>query len=153
MLATKRILRELEAFKNSGIQDAEIELCENNNMYFILHLTGKAGTPYAGGKFKIEIFMPENYPIEPPKMKFKTKIYHPNIDRLGRICLDILKQDNWSPAFQLTSLTLAMFVLLENPNLDDPLDTNVATHFKTDKENALQVAREWIEQYAIEKKD
>lgn len=45
----------------------------------------------SGGKFKLELFLTDDYPMVPPKIRFLTKIYHPNVDKLGRICLDVLK--------------------------------------------------------------
>jgi ubiquitin-conjugating enzyme E2 N len=76
-----------------------------------------------------------------------TKIYHPNIDKLGRICLDILK-DKWSPALQIRTVLLSIQALLSAPNPDDPLDNNVANQWKTNEVEAIKTAKEWTANYA-----
>ena len=73
---------------------------EDNLRHFRVMLEGPRDSPYEGGRFKLELFLPEECPMAPPKVRFLTKIYHPNVDKLGRICLDILK-DKWSPALQV----------------------------------------------------
>ena len=72
-----------------------------------------------------------------PKVVFNTKIYHPNIDNLGRICLDILK-DKWSPALQIRSVLLSIQALLSSPNPDDPLNNEAADHWKKDEADAIK---------------
>ena len=75
--------------------------------------------------------------MAPPKVRFLTKIFHPNVDKLGRICLDILK-DKWSPALQIRTVLLSIQALLSAPNPDDPLDNNVAELWKKNEPEALK---------------
>lgn len=81
------------------------------------------------------------------QVRFLTRIYHPNIDRLGRICLDILK-DKWSPALQIRTVLLSIQALLSAPNPDDPLDEAVARQWREDEGGAMATAREWARLYA-----
>jgi len=110
-------------------------------------MAGPAGSAYEGGIFKLELFLTASYPMDPPKVRFLTKIYHPNIDKLGRICLDILK-DKWSPALQIRTVLLSIQALLSAPNPDDPLANDVAEHWKRDEVGANDEARKWTRQYA-----
>ena len=86
--------------------------------------------------------------MAPPKVRFLTKIYHPNVDKLGRICLDILK-DKWSPALQIRTVLLSIQALLSAPNPDDPLDNNVAEVWKKNEAEAIRRAKEFTESFAM----
>ena len=87
-----------------------------------------------GGVFNLELFLPDDYPMTPPRIRFLTRIYHPNIDRLGRICLDVLK-NNWSPALQIRTILLSIQALLGAPNPEDPLNEAVAKQWKVSRNN------------------
>jgi ubiquitin-conjugating enzyme E2 N len=117
--------------------------------YFNVVIVGPSSSPYEGGVFKLELFLPEDYPMAAPKVRFLTRIYHPNVDKLGRICLDILK-DKWSPALQIRTVLLSIQALMSAPNPDDPLDENVAKMWKTDEAVAMETAREWTRMYACD---
>ncbi len=119
----------------------------DNVRYFNVTLEGPRETPYAGGLFRLELFLPDGYPMVPPKVRFQTRIYHPNIDKLGRICLDVLK-DKWSPALQIRHVLLSIMALMSTPAPDDPLANDVAEMWKTDQKRALEIAAEWTRQYA-----
>ncbi|KHG21556.1 Ubiquitin-conjugating enzyme E2 35 -like protein [Gossypium arboreum] len=136
---------------------------EDNMRYFNVMILGPTQSPYEGGVFKLELFLPEEYPMAAPKVRFLTKIYHPNIDKLGRICLDILK-DKWSPALQIRTVLLRyckwkrklnvsiavayIQALLSAPNPDDPLSENIAKHWKSNEAEAVETAKEWTRLYA-----
>ena len=110
-------------------------------------IIGPTGTPYEGGVFRLAIEFPDDYPFKPPKVRFLTKVYHPNINSQGIICLDILKHE-WSPALTIKSVLLSISSLLTDPNPDDPLAGDVARVYKSNRGEYERVAREWTQQYA-----
>mmetsp|Transcript_24195 Transcript_24195/g.40066 ORF Transcript_24195/g.40066 Transcript_24195/m.40066 type:complete len:196 (-) Transcript_24195:1117-1704(-) len=113
-------------------------------------IKGPEGTPYEGGVFQINISIPKQYPFEPPKMKFHTKIWHPNISsQTGAICLDILK-DQWSPALTIKTALLSLQALLCSPEPGDPQDAEVAKMYLNDRDNFNQTAKFWTDTYAKE---
>ncbi len=149
-------------------------------------MAGPPDSPFQGGVYFLTIQFPADYPFKPPKVQFTTKIFHPNINSSGAICLDILKTQ-WSPAltiakvrpvmaagFGLSALLPAIDVfalcgpcpkramqrltrlqvllsicsLLTDPNPDDPLMSDIAQLYKTNREEYTRLAREWTAKYA-----
>ncbi|AEE36166.1 ubiquitin-conjugating enzyme 35 [Arabidopsis thaliana] len=101
----RRIIKETQRLLSEPAPGISASPSEDNMRYFNVMILGPTQSPYEGGVFKLELFLPEEYPMAAPKVRFLTKIYHPNIDKLGRICLDILK-DKWSPALQIRTVLL-----------------------------------------------
>ena len=108
---------------------------------------GPEGSPYQGGVFFLSIHFPTDYPFKPPKVTFTTKVFHPNINQNGAICLDILK-DQWSPALTISRVLLSISSLLTDANADDPLYPEAAALFKSNRAKFDQVAREWTAKFA-----
>jgi len=109
---------------------------------------GPPDSPFQGGVFFLTIHFPTDYPFKPPKVAFTTRIYHPNINSNGSICLDILRSQ-WSPALTISKVLLSICSLLTDPNPDDPLVPEIARAYKTDREKYNELAREWTRKYAM----
>ncbi|CAG6021494.1 unnamed protein product [Menidia menidia] len=117
-------------------------------------ILGGTETPYEGGLFTLEINIPERYPFEPPKMRFLTPIYHPNIDSSGRICHDALKlppKGAWRPSLNISTVLTSIQLLMAEPNPDDPLMADISSEFKYNKQLFVDKAKKWTQEHAVQR--
>ena len=142
-----RLQKEIKSLKNNDSENFSAGVRNDNIFEWDATIMGPTGTPYEGGIFKLRLMFTNEYPFKPPKINFTTKIYHPNINSQGVICLDILK-NNWSPALTISKILLSICSLLSDPNPDDPLENDIANIYKTDIETFKLLAKEWTVKYA-----
>lgn len=149
MACKKRILQEIKELQNNDSDNITAgPVSEDNIFCWSATLIGPKDSPYEGGIFLLNINFPQDYPFKPPKINFQTKIFHPNINSGGSICLDILNSQ-WSPALTLSKTLLSISSLLTDPNPDDPLVSNIATMYKNDRAKYNEEAKLWTSKYAI----
>ena len=99
-------------------------------------IQGPPDTVYEGGFFRLDVGIPQRYPFEPPSIQFSTPIYHPNIDSSGRICLDTLNmppKGAWKPSLNIPTVLSTIRLLLEHPNPDDGLMTDIVSTIGRDR--------------------
>jgi ubiquitin-conjugating enzyme E2 D len=148
MTSLRRIHKEYKDIKNENITGIDAKPIKEENMYaWNAEIMGPIDSPFAGGKFLASIIFPTEYPFKPPKITFITKIYHPNISNNGVICLDILG-NQWSPALTITKILLSLSSLLTDPNPNSPLEHDIATIYKTNRNKYNATAVEWTKKYA-----
>lgn len=85
---------------------------------------------YRGGIFRFSFAVPGTYPHDPPKVKCLAKVYHPNLDHDGNVCLNILRED-WKPVLSVSSCVYGLTFLFSDPNPDDPLNKEAAKEMTT----------------------
>jgi len=148
MSTEQRISKELENLKADPPANCSAGPVDNDIFHWQATLMGPADSPYEGGLFIMNIKFPAEYPFKPPKVTFETKIYHPNINLSGGICLDILK-GQWSPALTVSKVLLSICSLLCDPNPEDPLVPDIARLYINDRDKYNSTARIWTIKFAI----
>ncbi|KAB5581886.1 hypothetical protein PHYPO_G00180730 [Pangasianodon hypophthalmus] len=168
-MALKRIQKELTDLARDPPAQCSAGPVGDDVFHWQATIMGPNESPYQGGVFFLTIHFPTDYPFKPPKVAFTTRIYHPNINSNGSICLDILRSQ-WSPALTISKVLLSICSLLCDPNPDDPLVPEIARIYKTDTEKYVlsciikwqengqrntpccrynRIAREWTQKYAM----
>ena len=150
MTLMARLARELAVLKADSALDCGAAPVMDDMLCWKAYINGPHDTPYHGGVFWLTITFPDEYPFKPVKMVFDTPVFHPNVDRRGNICLDLLK-DSWSPALTIHKLLLSVSSLLTDANCSDPLEPDIAKLYMSSKQLFDQQAKAWTVAYAIPK--
>ncbi|KAL9653248.1 hypothetical protein ABK040_010955 [Willaertia magna] len=118
---------------------------EDNDLYvWNATISGPMDSIWEGGIFFLRLTFPSDYPTKPPKVKFTSKIFHPNVYKDGSICLDII-QDKWSPVYTVDSILTSILSLLEDPNPDSPANPEAAKLFLNDKTEYKKRVRKCVD--------
>ena len=149
MATAKRITSEVKEMAKSPPTYCSAGPISDDLHYWSGTITGPKDSPYEGGLFHLDIVLPRDYPFSPPRVTFRTKVYHCNINESGGICLDILK-DQWSPALTVNKVIISIISLLNDPNPHDPLVTDIANIYLQDKNLYLENAKKHTRIYAIQ---
>ncbi|KAK2641496.1 hypothetical protein Ddye_023259 [Dipteronia dyeriana] len=143
----KRIQREMVELNSDPPPDCSAGPKGDNLYNWVSTIIGPTGTPYEGGIFFLDIIFPSDYPFKPPKVIFKTRIYHCNVDSAGSVWLDILK-DSWSPALTVTKVLLAIRSMFTNPDTYSPIVLDIAHMYLADRAKHDELAAEWTLRFA-----
>jgi len=155
--------RQLLEFRNNPVEGFSAGVHDDNLYEWNVVLIGPANTLYEGGIFSARLSFPEDYPSMPPKMRFETKMWHPNIYADGTVCISILHApgddlygyedagERWLPVHSVESILISVLSLLasDKPNTDSPANVEAALEvrndFETYKKKVLQLTRESLE--------
>ncbi|KAI9329174.1 ubiquitin conjugating enzyme E2-C, Ubc11 [Obelidium mucronatum] len=140
----KRLQSELMQLMMSNTQGVSAFPEADNLLSWAATIQGPAGTVYEGLTYKLSMKFPLNYPYAAPTITFLTPMYHPNVDTVGNICLDILK-DKWSAVYNVQTVLLSLQSLLGEPNNDSPLNGQAADMWNKPKEFRQIVLQTWKE--------
>ncbi|KAH9948491.1 ubiquitin-conjugating enzyme [Amylocystis lapponica] len=135
--------RQLAELTKKPVDGFSAGLADNDNLYeWEVMIIGPPDSIYEGGFFKARLSFPQDYPIQPPKMRFITPMWHPNVYPNGDVCISILVRsvrlrgsgERWLPVHTVESILLSVISLLssDTPNTDSPANVDAAKEIRTD---------------------
>jgi len=152
-----RLYTELQQLRESPLEGVQVYPVNEENLYeWETIITGLPGTLFAGGQFVARLDFPKNYPHSPPKMKFLSEIFHPNIYESGEVCISILHPpgadpfgyesaaERWRSVQTINSILLSVVVMLNDPNPYSPANPTAAKLFRDNKEEFKEKANHCI---------
>ncbi|XP_013162577.1 PREDICTED: uncharacterized protein LOC106114047 [Papilio xuthus] len=111
-------------------------------------VTGPVDSPYEGGVFYLYIQVPYSYPMNPPVVRFLTRILHPNVSRHGDVGIDSVHH-NWSLALTIGKVLISIQSLLTDPYTAVCMEPELGEMYVRDRARFESLARRWTWRYAM----
>lgn len=146
-MARRRIEKELQAIQTDPPDHASCWLVDEDLFHWTARINGPDTTPYAGGQFMLDLRIPPDYPHKPPHVRFRTRIYHPNIDGGGIHLYELAS--GWSPALNISRMLLRIVELLCEPNVERPLVWAIAMQYLHDRDAFTREAQRRTRAFAM----
>ena len=78
--ATLLLRKQLQELNKNPVEGFSAGVIDESDIFkWEVMVIGPPDTPYEGGFFKSHLIFPKDYPVKPPKLKFISEIWHPNI--------------------------------------------------------------------------
>ncbi|KAH3723364.1 ubiquitin-conjugating enzyme E2 [Pelomyxa schiedti] len=138
---TRAITNQLKALQTDPVEGVYVETNGDNLYEWNIWIEGSAGTPYAGGIFKLSMVFPPDFPMRPPSLRFIDNFWHPNVYADGKVCISILHppgedemsgeraSERWLPTQTVTSVMLSVLSLLADPNTSSPANVDASVEW------------------------
>eukprot|EP01026_Neomeris_dumetosa_P027829 TRINITY_DN2258_c0_g2_i1.p2 TRINITY_DN2258_c0_g2~~TRINITY_DN2258_c0_g2_i1.p2 ORF type:complete len:157 (-),score=12.57 TRINITY_DN2258_c0_g2_i1:560-1030(-) len=128
--ATLRLMSDLKAVRQEPPEGVSASPLSEENMYvWTATIFGPDETAWEGGVFQLRLTFSESYPAKPPRVRFTSEMFHPNVYADGTICMDTI-QDQWSPCHNVCTLLTSIQSLLTDPNCSSPANPEAAQLFQ-----------------------
>ncbi|KAF7307720.1 Ubiquitin-conjugating enzyme [Mycena kentingensis (nom. inval.)] len=159
---TLLLRRQLTELTRHPLEGFSAGLVDENDLYeWEILIIGPPDTLYEGGFFKARLSFPKTFPLEPPKMRFITPMWHPNIyPEDGVVCISILHApgedqygyedagERWMPVHTVESILVSVISLLssDSPNPDSPANLDAAIQVRNDLAGYKKKVRRLVRQ-------
>ncbi|XP_063416868.1 uncharacterized protein LOC134699107 [Mytilus trossulus] len=144
----RRLRSELKTLKSDPPEGIKATPLDRHCCHWQASITGPQGSPYEGGLFLLYLQIPQSYPMRPPKVRFITRIFHPNISRHGDVGLDSIHH-NWSLALTISKVLISIQSLLTDPYCYVCMEPTIGKLFMKDRKEFNRIARLWTWKFAM----
>ncbi|XP_030373063.1 ubiquitin-conjugating enzyme E2 L3 [Scaptodrosophila lebanonensis] len=145
----KRMQNELkEMMENTQLKQFRCLEVEPNNIYKWYGLILPEKPPYDKGAFRLEIDFPEQYPFKPPTLHINTRIYHPNVNERGQVCLPILETEHWKPTSRIEHILQVLIATINDPQPQNAFRVDVASEYQNDLKKFNKIAEIWVMRFS-----